>query len=99
MDAETLKWVMSQGVGAVLAFVMFMVYRKDVHEALNSWREQTKILTGLVQEATVALTRHSDAVETCSEAVAAMERKLPHACPMAAQMADEAVASAIRRVR
>jgi hypothetical protein len=99
MDAETIKWVLSQGVGAVLAFGMFLVYRQDVHNALNSWREQTKILTGVVQEATVALTRHSDAIETCSDAVAAMERKLPHACPMAAQLADEAVASAIRRVR
>lgn len=99
MDAETLKWIMSQGVGAVLAFGMFLVYRKDVHEALNSWREQTKILTGIAQENSAALARHSDAVEASTEAVAAMERKLPHACPMAAQMADEAVASAIRRVR
>jgi hypothetical protein len=103
MDAETIKWVMSQGVGAVLAFVMFMVYRKDVHEALNSWREQTKILTGLVQEVTQAMTRHSDAVDASTEAVAAMERKLPHACPMAAQLADDALsgaaAAALRRVR
>ena len=103
MDAESIKWVMSQGIGAVLAFVMFLVYRKDVHNALNSWRDQTKILTALVQDVSTAIKGATDAVETNTEAVAAMERKLPHACPMAQTLADDAVAQAardaLRRVR
>ena len=103
MDAESIKWVMSQGNGADLAFVMFLVYRKDVHNALISWRDQTKILTALVQDVSTAIKGATDAVETNTEAVAAMERKLPLACPMAQTLADDAVAQAardaLRRVR
>ena len=84
MDTETVKWVMSQGIGAVLAAVLFWVYRKDVHTALNSWQSQTKILTDLVRDVTAALQANTSAIE-------AMERTLPHACPMAEQMADGAV--------
>jgi len=80
MDAETVKWVISQGIGAALAFGMFLVYRKDVHLALNSWQGQTKILTQLVQDTAAAIQANTDAVR-------AMERALPHACPMADQVA------------
>jgi membrane protein required for beta-lactamase induction len=103
MDAKTAEWIVGQGIGAVLALVMFLVYRKDVHNALNSWRDQTKILTQLVQEVTAAIQGQSDAVRTHTDAVQAMERALPHACPMAERMANEAVAdaavAAMRRVR
>jgi hypothetical protein len=84
MDAKSIEWVMSQGIGAVLAVVMFLVYRKDVKSALNSWQGQTKILTTLVQEATRAMQANTDAVLR-------MEATLPHACPMAEQLANGAV--------
>jgi hypothetical protein len=103
MDAKSIEWVVGQGIGAVLALVMFLVYRKDVHNALNSWRDQTKILTALVQDVATALQANTDAIKANSEAVQAMERQLPHACPMAERMSDDAFAraatEALRRVR
>ena len=91
MDAETVKWVTSQGIGAVLALTMFLIYRRDVHNALNSWQQQTKILTELVQGNTKALTENTGALE-------AMERALPHACPMAERLASDAVGHPAREV-
>jgi hypothetical protein len=90
MDAESIKWAVSQGIGATLAVVMFLIYRKDVHNALNSWREQTKILTNLVQECTRALQANTDAVRS-------MDQKLPHACPMVDQIASGSVEVITRR--
>lgn len=92
MDAKTAEWLVSQGIGAVLALAMFLVYRKDVHNALNSWQQQTKILTDLVKEVTVALQGNTDAVR-------AMERALPHACPMADQVASGVVEVVRRRAQ
>ena len=92
MDVETIRWVASQGIGAVLALVMFLVYRKDVHLALNSWQSQVRILTELVQDCTSALQSNTDAIR-------AMERALPHACPMADQLSDGAVEVITRRPR
>jgi hypothetical protein len=99
MEPESIKWVMSQGIGAVLAFVMFLVYRKDVHNALNSWRDQTKILTALVQDVSTSIKGNTDAVLANTDAVAAMERQLPHACPMAETLADGAVSKAVAASR
>ncbi len=83
MDGESVKWVVSQGIGAVLALVMFLVYRKDVHNALNSWQTQTKVLTELVRDSTSTMQRNTDAVEANTSAVRAMEMTLPHVCPAA----------------
>lgn len=92
MDAESVKWVVGQGIGAVLALVMFLIYRKDVHLALNSWQSQTKILTELVKDCTQALQSNTDAIR-------AMERALPHACPMTDQLSAGAVEVITRRPR
>ena len=90
MDAKSIEWVMGQGIGAVLALVMFLVYRKDVSNALNSWQGQTKILTELVKESTKAMQSNTDAIERMQDA-------LPHACPMADQIATGAVEVALRK--
>lgn len=103
MDAKSIEWVITQGIGAVLALAMFLWYRKDVHAALNSWRDQNKTLMTLVQDVSARMQANTDAVSANTEAVQAMERKLPHACPMADRLADDAVAAAardaLRRVR
>lgn len=75
MDAEYAKWLITQGIGATLALIMFLVYRKDVHNALNSWQTQTKVLTELVQTVSTTIQANTDAVR-------AMQGSLPHACPM-----------------
>ena len=90
MDIKTVEWIVGQGIGAVLALVMFLIYRKDVSQALNSWQTQTKILTDLVRDVSAALQSNTDAIR-------AMERALPHACPMADELAAGAVEIVARR--
>lgn len=83
-DIKTIEWIIGQGIGAVLAFGMFLVYRKDVKNGLGTWRGQTEILMKLVGENTAAMQRNTDAINQ-------MESTLPHACPMADQVASGAV--------
>jgi hypothetical protein len=103
MDIELIKWVIQQSIGLAAAVGVFWIYRRDVHQALNSWRDQTRILTDLVATSTAAMQANTDAVRAVTDAVRAMETQLPHACPMADQLADDAVAAAardtLRRVR
>lgn len=96
MDGKQVEWVITQGIGAVLALAMFLWYRRDVHAALNSWRDQNKTLMTLVQDVSARMQANTDAVQANTEAVQAMERKLPHSCPMADQLANDAVAAAAR---
>lgn len=56
MDAETLKWLASLGVGGVLAGIMFVVYRKDSIQWQEAWKGQSQILIQVVKENTAAVT-------------------------------------------
>ncbi len=56
MDAETLKWLASLGIGGVLAGMMFFVYRKDMKQNAEDWRGQTELLVAIVKENTQAIT-------------------------------------------
>jgi hypothetical protein len=95
MDAKQVEWIIGQGVGAVLALVIFLLYRKDVLQLIEDSRGQLKILTDLVADASKSMQANTSAVQ-------AMERTLPHACPMADSMAEgavEVVARKLERVR
>lgn len=91
MESEFLKWIASNGIGVGAAIAMFWIYRKDVHQALNSWRDQTLILTTLVSTVTAAITTNTAAIQS-------MERTLPHACPMSDQLAEGAVEIVARKL-
>lgn len=56
MDAETIKWISSLGVGGVLAGGMFMIYRKDAKEWREAWRGQAEIMVQVIKENTAAIT-------------------------------------------
>ncbi len=56
MDADTLKWLASLGVGGVLAGGMFLVYRKDMKVNSEAWRGQSEMLMVVVKENTAAIT-------------------------------------------
>jgi hypothetical protein len=56
MDPETLKWLVSLGVGGILAGGMFMVYRKDMKINSDAWRGQSEMLMAVVKENTAAIT-------------------------------------------
>lgn len=56
MDAETMKYLVSLGVGGTLAGMMFLVYRKDMKANAESWRGQSEMLMVVVKENTAAIT-------------------------------------------
>lgn len=56
MDAETLKYVASMGVGGSLAAMMFFVYRKDMKVNSDAWQGQSSSLMTVVKENTSAIT-------------------------------------------
>jgi hypothetical protein len=82
MDIKVLDWAVTQGLGLAIAVLVLFFYRRDVLAALSGWRDQTRILVKLVQDVTAALQANTDAIR-------AMERSLPHACPMADQLARQ----------
>lgn len=82
MDASMLSWVMSQGIGAVLALVMFLIYRKDVKNGLSAWKAQTEILIDLTGDSTRTNQQVASAVEH-------LARQLPIACPILAERREQ----------
>jgi hypothetical protein len=54
VDGEFGKWIITLGVGGVLAFVMFLFYRKDVRQYTELWKAQTELLMLVVKENTAA---------------------------------------------
>jgi len=56
VDADTLKYLGSLGVGGTLAGMMFFVYRKDMKSNAEAWRGQSDMLMAVVKENTSAIT-------------------------------------------
>ena len=54
MDAEFTKWLVTLGVGGVLAGFMFMFYRKDVKQYTELWKSSTDQLILIIKENTAS---------------------------------------------
>lgn len=66
MDQEFTKWLVTLGVGGVLAGFMFMFYRKDVRQYTDLWKMASDQLIVVVKENTatnVKLTTMIEAME------------------------------------
>ncbi len=74
LDAETLKWCASLGVGGALAGGMFMVYRKDAREWEEAWKGQTALLLQVVKENTAAMTANTAAIAANIRAIERIDR-------------------------
>ncbi len=57
MDAEFTKWLVTLGVGGILAAFMFTFYRKDVKQYTELWRTTAEQLMGVVKENTASNTK------------------------------------------
>lgn len=55
-DPETMKIIGSLGLGGILAWGMFLVYRKDSLAWQESWKGQQQLLVQVVKENSVAIT-------------------------------------------
>lgn len=56
MDGETLKWLLSQGIGVSAAVAMFVIYRKDSHRWHEALQSLSNTLLRALQENTVIVT-------------------------------------------
>jgi hypothetical protein len=57
VDAEFTKWLVTLGVGGVLAAFMFTFYRKDVRQYTELWKSTTDQLIGVVKDNTASNTK------------------------------------------
>ena len=56
MDAETLKYFASLGIGGLIAGFIFIIYRKDAMLWQEAWKGQSQMLVQVVKENTAAVT-------------------------------------------
>lgn len=57
MDIEFTKWLITLGVGGVLAGFMFVFYRKDVKQYTELWKVTAEQMVGVVKENTASNTK------------------------------------------
>lgn len=57
MTSEFAKWLITLGVGGILAGFMFVFYRKDVQQYTELWRITAEQLMGVVKENTASNTK------------------------------------------
>lgn len=57
MASEFAQWLITLGVGGILAGFMFVFYRKDVQQYTELWRTTAEQLMGIVKENTASNTK------------------------------------------
>lgn len=63
VDAEFTKWLITLGVGGVLAAFMFTFYRKDVKQYTELWKATSDQLIQVIKENTASNTKLIDLIE------------------------------------
>lgn len=63
VDAEFTKWLVTLGVGGVLAGFMFIFYRKDVRQYTELWRSTADLLVQTIKENTASNTKLISLIE------------------------------------
>lgn len=64
VNSEFIKWLVTLGVGGVLAGFMFMFYRKDVKQYTELWKMATDQLMVIVKENTSSNTKLIQLIES-----------------------------------
>lgn len=64
VGTEFTQWLVTLGVGGVLAAFMFTFYRKDVKQYTELWKAATEQLMAVVKENTIANTKLIQLIET-----------------------------------
>lgn len=53
-DPEFIKWIVTLGVGGILAAFMFVFYRKDIKQYTELWKSQSDQLMTVVKDNTAS---------------------------------------------
>jgi len=64
IDTEFSKWLVTLGIGGVLAAFMFVFYRKDVRQYTDLWKIATDQMITIVKENTASNIRLISLIET-----------------------------------
>lgn len=64
MDPEFSKWLATLGVGGVLAWFMFLIYRKDIKQFTELWQGVTAQLMIVIKENTASISKLISLIET-----------------------------------
>ncbi len=64
VDVDFVKYMLTMGVGGVIAALIFSFYRKDVKQFTDLWKSQTEMLMRVVQENTSSNTRLTIVIES-----------------------------------
>lgn len=56
-EMEFTKWLITLGVGGILAGFMFMFYRKDIKQYTELWKTNAEMMVGVIRENTASNTR------------------------------------------
>lgn len=64
VDAEFTKWLVTLGVGGILAAFMFTFYRKDIRQYTDLWKSTSELLIGVVKENTTSNTKLISLIES-----------------------------------
>ena len=59
-EIEFTKWLITLGVGGILAGFMFVFYRKDVKQFTDLWKSTTDLLMTVIKENTASQVRNSE---------------------------------------
>lgn len=63
-DEEFIKFLMTLGVGGVIAGLIFVFYRKDVRIYTDQWKGQSEMLTHVVKDNTAAVTANTEVMRS-----------------------------------
>jgi hypothetical protein len=64
IDMEFTKWLLTLGVGGILAALIFTFYRKDIKQYTELWKSSTEMLMGVVKENTASNVKLIQLLET-----------------------------------
>lgn len=62
-DAEFTKWLVTLGVGGILAGMMFAFYRKDIKQYTELWKLMADKLVDIVEKNTASNTKLINMIE------------------------------------
>jgi hypothetical protein len=63
-NPDFVKWVLTFGVGGVLALVMFLVHRKDSQRNIDQWKGTAEVLMAVVRDNTASNIKLITMIET-----------------------------------
>lgn len=64
LDSEFVKWLVTLGVGGILAAFMFTFYRKDIKQYTELWKYTADTLMSVVKENTASNSKLTMMIET-----------------------------------